>query len=583
MKMMTSQPTKRNQSHHVYNPSDIEVIEILAREYGNPLLARGAFGQISIALSVPNRDNGTDDKSNLTKSAQPPPHQRRHRRRRREDVQFVAIKSIRNAFTLIRNLDQEQIIGQQQQQDVSLSYLSNSFGFAPTSSGGLQQPSTPPISLPQESSSRKNDCDYEFTQPVLAELSALRDLPPHTNIISLLSSYAPTHDPYSLHLVFPYCPMGDLSHLILKRRFARNLSKSGAFSLSLIRSITKQILQGIRHCHDHGIIHCDIKPANILLHSSGNFQLTDFGLAKKYTASTTSHQHKKPPPSEDHATLTISATSSSMPYHLQSRQVPAQQQQKQPHGLCTLHYRAPEHLFGSHDYTPACDQWSMGLILTELLTLRPTFPGRNVLDQLRLVVEGLGPPNTCLEEWPEVKMLPDYHKVSYTTNNNENTSRISRTPSQVLARLIPRLGDEESLLRNMVMSLLNWNPKKRSSAKACLDHAYFTNEFILQPWQIVKEFQWTKNSDQVSGSFEGIQKTDTERNEEIVRSCTSWLENIEQKKLEGAVIARDMRLQMEKEGDPLHNSPGLRGESKDTLSSYTNSKYKELAKEFYQK
>jgi serine/threonine protein kinase len=558
---MTSQQRKRTQSHHIYNPSDIEVIEIRAREQGNPLLARGAFGQISIALSVPTA-TGIDLAGSQS-----------HPRRRRNDVKFVAIKSIRNAFTPVRNPStNDEMMGG----DSSLSYLSNSFGFASSAGYGLHQ------SKPQEAS--HEDCDYEFTPAVSAEVSSLQELPPHDNIISLLSSYAPLDDPYSLSLIFPFCPLGDLSHLILKRRFSR---QSGVFSQSYIRSIMQHILQGIHHCHDNGIVHCDIKPANILLHPSGNFQLTDFGLAKKYTYTASASPPNKSPASGNSNTPSI-------PYHLQSRQP------QQPHGLCTLHYRAPEHLFGSHDYTPACDQWSMGLILTELLTLRPTFPGRNVLDQLRLVVEGLGPPNSSVEEWPEVVTLPDYHKVSYTSNKN---TPLSMTPNELLGRLVPRLGgswnfetnEQEgddgsatgtSSLRNIVMSLLNWNPKKRSSAKSCLEHVYFKNEFTLQPWQILKEFQSNKISElHVSESLGRKQSTNTEGNEGNVSSCGSWIEIIEQKKLEGAALVKDMRVQMAKEGDPLHNNPDLEKKLDGMISSNNNpdSNYIELAQALYQK
>lgn len=41
-----------------------------------------------------------------------------------------------------------------------------------------------------------------------------------------------------------------------------------------------QILAAVAHAHEHGVIHCDIKPENILLFDEGTLRLADFGIAK---------------------------------------------------------------------------------------------------------------------------------------------------------------------------------------------------------------------------------------------------------------------------------------------------------------
>ncbi len=44
--------------------------------------------------------------------------------------------------------------------------------------------------------------------------------------------------------------------------------------------ISEQMLSGVAHAHEHNVIHCDIKPENLLLNKHGEVVLTDFGLAK---------------------------------------------------------------------------------------------------------------------------------------------------------------------------------------------------------------------------------------------------------------------------------------------------------------
>lgn len=59
----------------------------------------------------------------------------------------------------------------------------------------------------------------------------------------------------------------------------------------------------------------------------------------------------------------------------------------------TRWYRAPELLLSCEHYTTAIDVWSVGCILAELLGRRPLLPGKDYVDQLKLIIQTLGPPS----------------------------------------------------------------------------------------------------------------------------------------------------------------------------------------------
>lgn len=100
----------------------------------------------------------------------------------------------------------------------------------------------------------------------------------------------------------------------------------------------RQILSGLQHCHERGILHRDIKGSNLLIDKNGVLKIADFGLANFY------NPNKK--------------------CSLTSRVV-------------TLWYRAPELLLGTTDYGVGIDLWSAGCLLAEMFVGKPIMPGRN--------------------------------------------------------------------------------------------------------------------------------------------------------------------------------------------------------------
>ena len=87
----------------------------------------------------------------------------------------------------------------------------------------------------------------------------------HNNIINCYEVFESLHH---ISIVFDYVENGALtSHLNLN------------YSLDKIDSTLSQLISGVRHLHDFGVVHRDIKPENILIDKSKTIKVIDFGLA----------------------------------------------------------------------------------------------------------------------------------------------------------------------------------------------------------------------------------------------------------------------------------------------------------------
>ena len=132
---------------------------------------------------------------------------------------------------------------------------------------------------------------HKLTPSVFAEMAALRvlssDANQHDNVTELLSVITSSKTNYDndITFVFPYCPI-DLHQIILSHRFQIGTELAEInLPIPIIRTAFRDILNGIQHIHSVGILHCDMKPGNVLLSSKGVFQLADFGLARLITPS----------------------------------------------------------------------------------------------------------------------------------------------------------------------------------------------------------------------------------------------------------------------------------------------------------
>src|SRR5215471_14575489 len=106
----------------------------------------------------------------------------------------------------------------------------------------------------------------------------------------------------------------------------------------------------LHHAHQHGVLHRDVKPSNILIDARGEPHLTDFGLARLVETEST-------------VTRTLEV-------------------------LGTPSYMAPEQAAGNKaQLTSATDVYGLGAVLYQLLTGHPPFAGGTTYETVRMVLE----------------------------------------------------------------------------------------------------------------------------------------------------------------------------------------------------
>ncbi|OQD74360.1 hypothetical protein PENDEC_c011G02066 [Penicillium decumbens] len=96
----------------------------------------------------------------------------------------------------------------------------------------------------------------------------------HPNIVQYLGTQA---DDQYLNIFLEYVPGGSIATM---------LKQYNTFQEPLVKNFVRQILAGLSYLHSQGIIHRDIKGANILVDNKGGVKISDFGISKRVEAST---------------------------------------------------------------------------------------------------------------------------------------------------------------------------------------------------------------------------------------------------------------------------------------------------------
>lgn len=251
--------------------------------------------------------------------------------------------------------------------------------------------------------------DEGIPSTAVREISILKQLD-HPNIVHL-------HDviltEISLTLVFEY----------LDQDLKNYLDACGDKGIDdyTVKSFLFQLLQGIGYCHEHRVLHRDLKPQNLLINMDGELKLADFGLARGFG-------------------------------------IPVR---KYTHEVVTLWYRPPDVLLGSTKYSTQVDMWGIGCIFAEMVTGRPLFRGASDRDQLMKIFKVLGTPDKFT--YPDIVKLPEFKTLETFPKFNP----------QDLKNLVGNRLDRKGL--DLLALFLQYDPAKRISAKDALKHSYFAD------------------------------------------------------------------------------------------------------------
>uniref|UniRef100_A0A2P2M014 Protein kinase domain-containing protein n=2 Tax=Rhizophora mucronata TaxID=61149 RepID=A0A2P2M014_RHIMU len=256
---------------------------------------------------------------------------------------------------------------------------------------------------------RFDNLEPESVRFMAREIHILRRLD-HPNVIKL-EGLVTSRMSCSLYLVFEY-----MEHDLTGLAAHPGLN----FTESQVKCYMRQLLQGLDHCHSHGVLHRDIKCSNLLIDNNGILKIADFGLASFYD-----------------------------PTHAQAL----------TSRVVTLWYRPPELLLGATSYGPAVDLWSTGCILAELYAGKPIMPGRTEVEQLHKIFKLCGSPS---EDYWRKSKLP--HATIFKPQQPYRccvAETFKGFPAPALA---------------LIKTLLSIDPADRGTAALALESEFFTSK-----------------------------------------------------------------------------------------------------------
>jgi serine/threonine-protein kinase len=192
--------------------------------------------------------------------------------------------------------------------------------------------------------------DDEYVERFRREARSVAQLS-HPHIVTVIDR---GEDDGQQFIVFEYVDGENLKQLV---------ERTGPLPTRRAIELAIEIADALAFAHEHGLIHRDVKPQNVLLTPDGDAKVTDFGIARSFEV--------------EHG-MTQTGTV-----------------------LGTSNYLSPEQA-GGKPTTPATDVYSLGVVVYELLTGDVPFPGENFVAIAMKHIND--PPPDLLERRPDVPL-----------------------------------------------------------------------------------------------------------------------------------------------------------------------------------
>lgn len=255
------------------------------------------------------------------------------------------------------------------------------------------------------------DTDEEEVKDIQQEIQFLAKLRSVPNITHYYGSYLNGH---KLWIIMDYCAGGSV----------RTLLRPGPLDEKYISIVARELLIALQFIHKNGVIHRDIKAANILISKEGKVRLCDFGVAAQLTS-----------------TALKRTTMAGTPY-----------------------WMAPEVITEGATYNVKADIWSTGITIYEMATGNPPYSDKDAMRAMQFITQH-EPPRLegrqygpflkeiiamCLEEKPNLRpTAEDLVKSKFVKNSRQY---------------------QTVLLKEVIGRYLLWRDKKSSSRESLHDY-----------------------------------------------------------------------------------------------------------------
>lgn len=212
--------------------------------------------------------------------------------------------------------------------------------------------------------------------------------------------------PYIIN-IYDVVSEGDIQYIIMEYVDGVTLKeylKEHKLPLNAVLEIAVRLADALQHAHSRNIIHCDIKPQNILIDKYLNPKITDFGIAKMISNQTTVY------------TAAV---------------------------MGSVHYISPEQAVGGK-ITASSDVYSLGVVLFEMLTGQVPFTGNTAVSVAMMHAEKPVPSlSDFMDEVPEgLQQIIDKALAKKTEDRYQNADELRRDLLDLKMKLYPFSSDE---------------------------------------------------------------------------------------------------------------------------------------------